>query len=62
MADSQEPVFEWVGDFNDLTPEFYMALAQLLLAAHDAQKAREQAGGAATAQQQAGDSAKATER
>jgi hypothetical protein len=32
-----------VGDFRDLPDSFYMAIARLLLAAHDADKAREKA-------------------
>lgn len=62
MSEPREPEFEWVGDFNNLTPEFYQALAQVLLAAHDAEKARQQAGDSTKARKRTGDSKKATEQ
>ena len=43
MAESKPELFTFVGDVRKLPDSFYMAVARLLLAAHDAEKARAQA-------------------
>ncbi len=43
MAESKPELITFVGDIRKLPDSFYMAVARLLLAAHDAEKARAQA-------------------
>lgn len=43
MSSPTPETIKIVGDFRDLPDSFYMAIARLLLAAHDADKAREKA-------------------
>lgn len=43
MTDPSPDVIEFVGDVRKLPDSFFMALARLILAAHDADKARAKA-------------------